>query len=113
MVAHDGGADPRFIYANRAALALWGYPWGVFIGMPSRLSAPAELRAGRERLLDQGRAAGLVSAHDLVRITAGGRRFRIAEVRLWTLCDEAGAAIGQAAAYGDWEWEPGGFSGPG
>lgn len=104
VVAHDGAADPRFVYANRAAQALWGYSWSEFVGLPSRLSAPPELRAGRERLLDQGRAAGLVVARDLVRITSAGRRFHIAAVRLWTLRDQQAQPIGQAAAYGDWRW---------
>jgi PAS domain-containing protein len=104
VVAHDGAADPRFVYANRAAQALWGYAWQDFVGLPSRLSAPPEQRAVRNRLLDQGRSAGLVTAHDLIRITAGGRRFRIAEVQLWTLLDDAGTSIGQAATYGQWTW---------
>lgn len=31
--------DPRFIYANKAALDLWEANWDQLIGMPSRLSA--------------------------------------------------------------------------
>ena len=39
VLAHDGSADPRLIYANAAALQLWGRGWGEMIGLPSRLTA--------------------------------------------------------------------------
>ena len=46
VLAHDGGEDPRLIYANRAALTLWRRRWSEMVGMPSRLTAePAERQA--------------------------------------------------------------------
>jgi hypothetical protein len=106
VLAHDGGEDPRFIYANRRARELWGYAWPEFIGMPSRLSAPPEERSVRSALLARGRADGVAVARDLVRATRAGRRFAIAEVVLWNL-DVAGRP-GQAATYDDWRFiDPG------
>ena len=52
VLAHDAAADPRFVYANRAALNRFGYTWDELVGMPSRLSAEAPERAARARLLD-------------------------------------------------------------
>ena len=47
VLAHDGAADPRFVYANRAALILWRRTWPEMVGLPSRLSAAADARAER------------------------------------------------------------------
>ena len=102
VVAHDGASDPRFVYANRAAQDLWGYPWADFIGMPSRLSAPPDQRAVRDGLLAAGRTDGVVIARDLVRVTRDGRRFVIAEVVLWNLDDDG--MRGQAATYSRWRF---------
>ena len=102
VVAHDGASDPRFVYANRAAQDLWGYPWLGFIGMPSRLSAPPDQRAVRDGLLASGRSEGVVVARDLVRVTRDGRRFAIDEVALWNL-DQDGIR-GQAATYDRWRF---------
>lgn len=104
VLAHDGAADPCFIYANRTAQELWGYPWEDFIGMPSRLSAPPDQRTLRAGLLASGRAEGVVIARDLIRVTGDGRRFVIAEVVLWNL-DQDGER-GQAATYDRWRFIP-------
>lgn len=52
VLAHDGGSDPCFIYANRTAQTCFGYSWSELIGLPSRLSAEAPERAERQRLLE-------------------------------------------------------------
>lgn len=99
VVSHRLSADPRFVYANRAAQRLWGYGWGTFIGLPSRLSAPEEGRDQRKHLLADGLSRGAVVAKDLIRITADGRRFRAEEVLLWNVADDRGEVQGQAATY--------------
>lgn len=104
VVAHDASEDPRFVYANAAAQQLWGYPWAQFVGLPSRLSAPPEERGKRGHLLADGQRSGVVIGRDLVRVTADGRRFVVAEVVLWNLLDAAGTRIGQAATYDRWRW---------
>jgi hypothetical protein len=39
-----------------------------------------------------------------IRIDSRGRRFRIEGARLWTLLDERGRPLGQAASFARWWW---------
>ena len=51
VLAHGNSADPVLVYANAAALQLWGRPWADMVGMPSRLTAPDEVRSERRQAL--------------------------------------------------------------
>lgn len=104
VLAHDGGADPRLIYANRAALRLWRRPWGAMVGLPSRLTAEPAERRSRALALEQARRSEVLRGYAGVRIDSGGRRFRIEMARLWTLRDGRGHPCGQAAAFASWWW---------
>lgn len=104
VLAHDGGRDPKLIYANSAALRLWRRPWGEMVGMPSRLTAEADARAAREQLLASARRLEAVRGYTGVRIDSKGRRFLIRNARLWTLWDGEGRGCGQAAAFSSWWW---------
>ena len=111
VLAHDGSADrpdhdPRLIYANRSALALWRRPWAEMVGLPSRLTAEPSERSGCERLLASARAQGAISGYTGIRIDSHGRRFVIQGARLWTLRDSDGQERGQAAAFSSWWWLP-------
>lgn len=115
VLAHDGAdpaADPgpRLIYANRAALTLWRRPWHDLVGMPSRLTAEPAERSARARDLAGVRRQQAIRGYSGVRVDSGGRRFRIASARVWTLLDgcpaSAGEPCGQAAAFNDWWWLP-------
>ncbi|WP_322774116.1 MEKHLA domain-containing protein [Synechococcus sp. CBW1107] len=111
VLAHDGNADrpdhdPRLIYANSSALALWRRPWAEMIGMPSRLTAEPIERSGRDRLLASARAQEAISGYTGIRIDSHGRRFVIHGARLWTLRDSHGQDRGQAAAFSSWWWLP-------
>ena len=97
LLAHDGGADPRFTYANAAAQRLFGYE--TLVGLPSRLSAEPDARAERDRLLAAVRRDGFITNYAGIRRTASGRRFRIVAATVWTLLAEDGARHGQAAAF--------------
>ena len=55
VLAHDGAADPRLIYANRAALRLWRRPWNRMVGLPSRLTAEPGERRSRAVALERAR----------------------------------------------------------
>lgn len=104
VLAHDGAADPRLTYANRAALRLWRRRWTEMVGLPSRLTAePAERRA-RAEALDQARLMGGIRSYAGIRIDSEGRRFRIEGARIWSPVDAEGRPCGQAAAFGDWWW---------
>lgn len=102
VLAHDGGHDPRLIYANRTALALWRRPWAAMVGMPSRLTAEPAERSGRERLLATARRQEAIEGYTGIRVDATGGRFVIDRARLWTLRDAEGIARGQAAAFASW-----------
>lgn len=104
VLAHDGAADPCFVYANAQAQALWEIPWQRFIGMPSRLSAAQQDRAERQRLLEGTQAAGISHGYRGVRTAASGRQFRILEATLWNVLDGEGRRIGQAVTFARWEY---------
>jgi PAS domain-containing protein len=99
LLAHDGAADPCFIYANEAAQARFGYSWEEFLRLPSRLSAEAPERGERERLLAAVRRQGFIENYRGVRIAKSGRRFLIENAVVWELVDEAGMRHGQAAMF--------------
>ena len=101
VLAHDGGADPRFVYANRTAQACFGYAWDELVGLPSRLSAEAPERAERQRLLDAVTRDGFSRGYRGLRIAKDGRRFWIDEAVVWQL-DRDGATVGQAATFAQW-----------
>lgn len=104
VLAHDGGPDPRLIYANAAALRLWHRPWASMVGLPSRLTAEPAERRDRAHLLRQALQRNAVRGYSGIRVDSQGRRFRIHGARLWTLHDAAGQACGQAAAFDAWWW---------
>jgi hypothetical protein len=102
VLAHDGGGDPRLIYANAAALLLWRARWSDLVGMPSRLTAGPAERAERRAALARASRAGALEGYGGIRTDRQGRRFRIAAARLWTVTDGSGQPLGQAAAFARW-----------
>jgi hypothetical protein len=103
VVAHNTDPDPRFVYANRAAQACFGYGWDEFVTLPSRFSAEAELQEKRQAVLDAVARDGFVTGYGGIRVARSGRRFRISDTIIWQLIDEAGAVRGQAATFAEWE----------
>ena len=104
VLAHDGREDPCFTYSNRAAQDLWKLDWHDFIGMPSKYSAEAEEREGRESLLKDVQQKGFAEGCTAIRIDSAGRRFFIENLAAWNLLDEKGNVIGLAATYKDWHY---------
>ncbi len=102
VLAHDGGADPRFVYANRTAQACFEYGWDEIIGLPSRLSAEAPERAARQALLDAVTQNGFAEDYRGVRVAKSGRRFWIEQGVVWRLVSPDGSAVGQAATFSSW-----------
>lgn len=102
VLAHDGCADPRFIYANKTAQACFEYSEDELIGLPSRLSAEAEERAARQILLDRVSRDGFIPDYSGIRIAKSGRRFRIENAIVWQLIDADGTHHGQAATFSEW-----------
>lgn len=104
VLAHDGTADPRLIYANAAALRLWRRPWNEMVGLPSRLTAEPQERQARARALATAQAQEAITGYGGIRVDSTGRRFRIEGARLWTLRDSEGRTRGQAATFALWWW---------
>lgn len=102
ILAHDGAADPRFVYANLSAMRLFKLDWADIIGMPSRLSAEPDLREARAALLQRVARDGYVEDYTGVRIASDGSRFRIEQATVWNVLDQAGRLCGQAALIRQW-----------
>ena len=110
VVSHGTEEDPTFNYATAAALECFGYDWDEFVASPSRFSAEMEEREERFKLLEQASRDGFVPNYSGVRITKGGRRFRIHDAIIWNLEEREGESApqirGQAAMFmrSDVEW---------
>ncbi|MCB1442561.1 MAG: MEKHLA domain-containing protein [Methyloceanibacter sp.] len=105
VLAHSPAPDPLFIYANKAAQALFEYRWDEIVGMPSRLSAEVPNRAERQRLLDAVARDGFATGYSGIRIAKSGRRFRIDDGILWQLRDADDTLHGVAATFSHWSFE--------
>ena len=104
VVSHGMEADPILNYGNQAALNLWELSWEHLIATPSRLTAEADDRAERERMLMQARAKGYYDGYRGVRISSTGRRFLVEQAVIWNVIDPAGHRIGQAATFSQWSY---------
>lgn len=100
VLSHDGGEDPHFVYANKAAAALWRMPVHELVGMPSRLSAPPEHQASRASMLKNAAGSGVLRGYSGERIARDGTRFVIEDATLWTVDFEH--APGQAVVFDRW-----------
>lgn len=103
LLCHDGGLDPRFIYANDTAQRMWKMNWATLVGLPSRLSAEVEHRGTRTEMLAEAAAVGYIRDYAGIRVDAHGERFAISEATIWTVTDESGRTIGQAARLPKWQ----------
>jgi PAS domain-containing protein len=109
VLAHDGspldqGEGPRLIYANRAALSLFGLRWAEMAGMPSKLTAEPAERSSRLIALTAAQQQTALSGYRGIRIDRHGRRFQINNAQLWTLLGPAGESWGQGACFSSWWW---------
>ena len=90
LLAHDGGADPRFIYVNATACQTFEYDKEELLGMPSRLSADVDARAERGASIQTVHQKGIVDGYAGIRVTKNGRHFPIERGELWLFPDEQG-----------------------
>lgn len=97
ILAHNTDDDPKFIYANRAALEMFGYALDELLGMPSRQSAATERQPARAAFLERVSAQGIAHDYADIRVDRSGRSFRIREGSLWQVAAPDGSPIGQAA----------------
>lgn len=102
IVAHATEDDPVFFYGNRKALEVFEMSFAEFTRLPSRFSAEPLAREERARLLKRVTRDGYIDDYAGVRISARGKRFRIAQAVVWNLVDAAGVHHGQAATFANW-----------
>ena len=100
VLSHDGGVDPRFVYANSAAARLWRMGVDELIGMPSRLSAPPSHRDERQAMLQQAANDGVLHGYAGTRVAKDGTLFVIEDATLWTVDYPHGS--GQAVVFRNW-----------
>jgi MEKHLA domain len=104
VISHGTEADPILNYGNRAALVLWEMSWDEFTRTPSRLTAEPQNRKERTRLLEIVSQRGYIDDYSGVRISKGGRRFKISRATVWNLVSETGEPCGQAAMFSEWKF---------
>ena len=104
LLSHNADPDPILTYGNRRALALFELTWEQLTAMPSRLTAEAPDREERARLLAEVASRGYIDDYAGVRVSRGGRRFRIERATVWNLTDDSGRQLGQAATFGEWRY---------
>jgi PAS domain S-box-containing protein len=97
LLVHDTSGDPRFVYANATAQKCFEYGWDEFVGMPSRLSAEADNREERQRLMEDVLRKGYDDDYRGPRIAKSGRRFWIEDATVWNVLDRDDTLHGQAA----------------
>jgi len=102
VVSHGTESDPILNYGNQAALDLWEMAWERLTRMPSCQTAEPVNQQERARMLRQVEEQGYYDRYRGVRISATGRRFLVEEAVVWTVMDEQGRRIGQAATFSRW-----------
>jgi hypothetical protein len=104
VLSHGVGADPILNYGNAAALRLWEMTWDTFTTTPSRMTAEPAAREDRDRLLADAARNGYLEDYRGVRVSRSGRRFLIEGAIVWTVLDERGRIMGQAAVFDRWTY---------
>jgi hypothetical protein len=106
VVSHGAEPDPILNYGNQAALDLWEMEWEQLIHMPSRQTAEPVNQVERAHMLRLVEEQGYYDRYRGVRISATGRRFIVEGAVVWTVMDEQGRRIGQAATFSSWSKVP-------
>jgi hypothetical protein len=76
--------------------------WEDLTRTPSRQTVEPVNQEERARLLRLVEEQGYFDRYRGVRISATGRRFLVEEAIVWTVMDEQGERIGQAATFSRW-----------
>lgn len=115
VLAHDVGEEPKFNYANKAALDLFEAEWDQLVGMPSKNSTEDDPKVREERaaLLKDTEEKGFSTGYSGWRVSLKGRRFCIHDAVLWNIDSPADERVGQAVLISHWEFEDGTRGGPG
>ncbi|GEN10453.1 MEKHLA domain-containing protein [Myxococcus fulvus] len=97
LLAQDAQAEPVFFYSNAAASRQFGYSAEEFLRMPARLSAPPDGQKQRAVLVQSVEERGFLTGYSGIRVTQGGKLFRIRDSELWRVEDPQGTHRGMGA----------------
>lgn len=99
ILSHGVQEDPIYNYFNRAALETFQYEPEEIYQLPSRKSAPSNLRVDRAALIQASVERGFQVYTEAVRVTKYGQLFEINEGLLWNVYDDEGNRVGQTALF--------------
>ncbi|ADB48953.1 MEKHLA domain-containing protein [Conexibacter woesei] len=99
VLAHDTRPDPMCIYANAAALAAFELGLADAPAFATSRTVEPAARDERRAALARAEEAGLLRGYSGVRVSTTGRSFRIHDGRIWTVLDDNGRRVGQAATF--------------
>ncbi len=104
VMAHDSSQENLINYANSSALQLWACKWDQLVGKPSCLTAPVDQRKSRAFVLENALRRGSAVGYSGIRVDRLGRKFLIYNALIWTIWNENGDALGQAASFSNWDF---------
>lgn len=96
--------DPILNFANKQALKLWEWEWDEMVRTPARLTAEADERPARKKLLEGVQNKGYADNYEGVRISSSGKRFLIRNASVWNVIGSDGTYLGQAAYFNEWKF---------
>ncbi len=102
VIAHDNQTDPYITYVNCLGLTLWCRRWEEMVGIPSRLTAPPDEQIERKSALSQALKQESLINYQAIRIDSNGHRFAISNGRIWSIFNQEGIRLGQAATFTNW-----------
>ncbi|WP_426746249.1 MEKHLA domain-containing protein [Myxococcus faecalis] len=88
LLAQGLQAEPLYFYSNAAASRQFGYSAEEFLRTPARLSAPPDGQEHRAAVIREVEARGSITGYSGLRVTKGGKLFRIRDAELWRIDDE-------------------------
>ena len=99
ILSHGTQDDPIYNYFNKAAMETFLYEPEEIYQLPSRKSAPPDLRIDRAALIQASVERGFQVYTKAVRVTKYGQLFQINEGLLWNVYDDNGNRVGQTALF--------------
>jgi PAS domain-containing protein len=97
LLAQDAQPEPVYFYTNAAASRQFGYSAEEFLRTPARLSAPPDGREHRAAVIREVEERGFMKGYSGIRVTQGGKLFRIRDTELWLVHDAKGTHLGLGA----------------
>jgi hypothetical protein len=99
VLSHGTQQDPIFKYFNDAAFLVFQFSEDEVYKLPSRYSAPGEVRDQRASLVKKVVSEQVKTIPEAIRQMKSGRKIRLKDVLLWNVFDSGGTRVGQTAMF--------------